>query len=215
MLKDHAAPVICENLREPLYTIREMVESEHITSKFRLKGQIVEFFPHDLKDFVDARCRQCREPYVASTSCTKTRDKHTLCRITDKHLRNCTNCGDDMGRFTEYTWRFCLRIRDEDGDEVNVNVAGDHARQFLNTAPCHLTDNPDTLTKLRANLEKVVGNVLEVHELLDEDLVVKVEPGPVVNLCVMSWLMDRKEDEEGRKLESVRMYNLFGCRISS
>ncbi|KAH7104416.1 hypothetical protein BKA62DRAFT_694591 [Auriculariales sp. MPI-PUGE-AT-0066] len=184
--------VNCHHMNQPLYTLAELKASEHQNKKYRLRAQVVEFYPHDIMDFVSARCSQCQKP------------------IKDRWLRNCVDCGDDLGRFTKYEFRFTIRVEDTSGETVDVEVAGEDAEAFLDLSPKHLDDHPELVEQLKRNLRIVFGNLVEVHEFLSKDEIVQAKPAPEFDFCVQTWLAP-VEKTSGK--EPVRSYNLFGCRI--
>lgn len=181
--------VRCWHLQQPRYTIAEIKQSELMLAKFRVRARVVEFYPHNVEDFVALWCRRC--------------DK----AIADPKCLSCVECGDDRGRYKGFRFRFCVRVEDESGDTIDVNVEGDDAVTFLaNLAPADLRENKVLVHVLKKRLGVVFGNLLEVHERLDRDEIVKAEPGPLFDFCVHSWVM------EGH---SQRAFNMFGCSITS
>lgn len=55
------AVVECWHMKQPLYTIAEIKQSELMVAKFRTRARIIEFYPHKLEDFVCRWCRKCEK----------------------------------------------------------------------------------------------------------------------------------------------------------
>lgn len=134
----------------------------------------------------------------------------------DARHRLCPDCGDLRESSTTVTFQFAIRVADQSG-ELNINISAPEAVseieerlkvllivfQDMFLPGLSASDARDDTEVLKMHILPLLGHLGEYHEELDD--AIKRDPGPLLDLCVYSWVPETHETE--------RLYKLFGCRL--
>ncbi|KAG9001574.1 hypothetical protein FRB94_004665 [Tulasnella sp. JGI-2019a] len=141
---------------------------------FRIAVRVMEYQPSDFREWIYAFCTICGLGLPA------------------EHQR-CVTCGDDLGDKLKLSYRFQLRVRDDQGDEVDIFAAGEEAADFLGAFPAKYLD---TTHDLQTFTDYVIPILCKRDRDNDE------VPGPLIDICV-----------QGRIVDGYHIYNLYGTEL--